>query len=398
MAKKTRHSQNLSPENHPDTVFAHYCRMVENKQLEEDEAQLRAIKNLDFLNQDLATRKLANKKSSLGWLFGARNSAWKDVQGLYIWGSVGRGKTMLMDLFYETSLIRRKKRVHFHEFMDDIHKRIHQHRQNAKKNQKTKRDKASTDDPIIPVANQICEEVRLLCFDEFTVRDITDAMIMRRLFTHLFMHNVVIVATSNVAPDDLYQDGLRRGDFLSFINVLKKNTTVLELNARTDFRLEKTGQHSVFLYPLDLRTLQKIDQIWQNLTKNQKPAPTLIKNKGREIMVKQATNQIARFSFEDLCEKPLGASDYLKVAEQFKTIILDDIPRFQPEKRNEAKRFINLIDALYDARITLFASAEAAPEALNNGLNNVEAFEFDRTVSRLIEMQSDSYLKVNMNE
>lgn len=376
----------IPQESHQDTVLQRYRTMIEDGVLGEDVAQLAVIESLDSLNSDLAERKLANKKSSLGWLFGARSSAWHSVLGIYIWGGVGRGKTMLMDIFFETSPIRRKKRVHFHEFMSDVHNRIHLHRQAVK------RGDTKQDDPIIPVANSIADDVRLLCFDEFTVRDVTDAMIMRRLFTHLFTRNVVIVATSNVDPDDLYQDGLQRDDFLPFITMLKEHVTVVRLDARTDFRLEKLGDQPVYSYPLDETARAKIDAAWQKLAGNKQTSPHSLTIKGRTIQVPRAALGAARFSFSDLCEKPLGAADYLKIAQSFHTVFIDDIPLLIGEKRNEAKRFINLIDALYDSRVKLVATAEKPPHELNASLKNVEAFEFDRTVSRLIEMQSDSYL------
>ncbi|MEM8794224.1 MAG: cell division protein ZapE [Pseudomonadota bacterium] len=363
-----------------------YRQMVTDGVLDEDNAQIRAAKALDSLNLDLAERKLANKKSSLGWLFSKRRSAWAEVSGLYIWGDVGRGKTMLMDLFFEHSPIRRKRRVHFHEFMGDVHNRIHAHRQ------KVRDGKAREDDPIGPVSDALADEVRLLCFDEFTVRDVADAMIMRRLFVNLFRHNVVVVATSNVDPDDLYKDGLRRGDFLPFIDLLKSRVDVLHLNARTDFRLEKLGDQPVYSYPLDLKAQNTMEKAWSAFTGNATPKATTLTVKGRTVDVPRAAAGAARFTFADLCEKPLGAADYLKIAQTFHTVFLDAIPVLTAETRNEAKRFITLIDALYDARVKLVATAEAAPTTLNSGLRDVEAFEFDRTVSRLIEMQSDEYL------
>ena len=369
-----------------DSVLNRYLKMIENGVLEKDPAQLAVVKSLDSLNADLAERKLANKKSSLGWLFSARASAWSTALGIYMWGGVGRGKTMLMDLFFEESPIRRKKRVHFHEFMSDVHNRIHLHRQALK------RGETKQDDPIIPVADAIADEVRLLCFDEFTVRDITDAMIMRRLFTHLFSRNVVIVATSNVNPDDLYKDGLQRDDFLPFIDILKERVTITQLDARTDFRLEKLGNQPVYSYPLGEESRSKIDAAWQALVGDQQAKPMTLTIKGRTIDVPRAALGAARFTFSNLCEKPLGAADYLKIAQTFHTLFIDDIPLLVGEKRNEAKRFINLIDALYDSRVKLVATAAKPPHELNVSLNNVEAFEFDRTVSRLIEMQSDSYL------
>jgi len=369
-----------------DSVLERYRTMIRDGALEEDPAQLVIVEHLERLNSDLAERKLANKKSSLGWLFGARNNSWHNVLGLYIWGDVGRGKTMLMDIFYEISPIRRKRRIHFHEFMGDVHNRIYNHRQALK------RGETKQDDPIIPVANAIADEVRLLCFDEFSVRDVADAMIMRRLFTQLFHRNVVVVATSNVDPDDLYKDGLQRNDFLPFIAMLKTRVTVLRLDARTDFRMEKLGNQPVYSYPLDDNSRRKIDAAWKALIGNQEARSSSLTVQGRTIPIPRTFLGAARFSFADLCEKPLGAGDYLKIAQTFHTVFLDRIPTFNAERRNEAKRFITLIDALYDSRVKLVATAQTSPQDLNAGLRQAEAFEFDRTVSRLIEMQSDTYL------
>lgn len=375
-----------SCETETDNVGGRYRRLVMDGVLEEDPAQLAVANALDVLNADLAERKLANKKSSLGWLFGARRSAWMAVCGLYIWGSVGRGKTMLMDMFFDASPIRRKKRVHFHEFMGDAHERIHAYRAALK------RGEVNGDDPIRPVADAIADEVRLLCFDEFTIRDIADAMIMRRLFTRLFERNVVIVATSNVDPDDLYQDGLRRADFLPFIELLKQNTRVLWLDARVDFRLEKLGNQPVYSQPLGAAADEIVDAAWVALVGASDISGVELNVKGRTVLVPRSALGVARFSFFDLCEQPLGASDYLKIAQTFHTVFIDNIPCLGAEKRNEAKRFINLIDTLYDSQVKLVVSAAALPQDLNVGLRHVEAFEFERTVSRLIEMQSDEYL------
>lgn len=370
----------------PSSILSKYRSLVAKGGLEEDAAQLIVIKRLDAINQDLAERKLANKSSSLGWLFSKRSSAWENVQGLYIWGSVGRGKTMLMDLFFEASNIRRKHRVHFHEFMADVHERIHAFRLAAK------RGEVSGDDPVVPVADQIADEVRLLCFDEFTVRDIADAMIMRRLFTQLFARHVVIIATSNVDPDDLYQDGLRRADFMPFIGLLKQNVGVVKLDARTDFRLEKLGNRPVYSHPLNEETAAQLAELWEDVTGGETAKPINLSVKGRNLEVEKTALGAAWFNFSQLCEQPLGASDYLKIAQSFHTVFLENIPTLAAEQRNEAKRFINLIDTLYDNGVKLVATAAASPEKLNSGLREVEAFEFDRTVSRLIEMQSDDYM------
>ena len=370
----------------PSSILTKYRQLVASGGLEEDVAQLAVIGRLDAVNQDLAERKLANKSSSLGWLFHKRKSAWTNVKGLYIWGSVGRGKTMLMDLFFDASNIRRKQRVHFHEFMADVHERIHAHREALK------RGEATSDDPIVPVANAIADEVRLLCFDEFTVRDIADAMIMRRLFTQLFTRQVVIIATSNVDPDDLYQDGLRRADFMPFIDLLKENVNVAKLDARTDFRLEKLGNKPVYSQPLNDASAAQFDELWKTIISGEQPQKLELTIKGRQVDVPMAALGAARFTFSELCEKPLGATDYLKIAQSFHTLFIEGIPNFTAEKRNEAKRFINLIDTLYDAGVKIVVTADGPPTELNAGLREVEAFEFDRTVSRLIEMQSDEYL------
>ncbi|MEO1066934.1 MAG: cell division protein ZapE, partial [Pseudomonadota bacterium] len=277
-----------------DTVLARYESLVSDGSLEADEAQIKTVRALDRLNVDLAERRLANKKSSLGWLFSKRKSAWSGALGLYVWGGVGRGKTMLMDWFFECSPIRRKKRVHFHEFMADVHERIHNYRERAK------RGEVSGDDPLGPVSDDIAKEVRLLCFDEFTVRDVADAAIMRRLFTGLFAHNVVIVATSNVAPKDLYKDGLRRGDFLPFIDLLKENVNIIELNARTDFRLEKLGDQPVYSHPLNTGAEHALDQAWRALIGNAAEKTVDLPMKGRVVHVPRAALGAARFTFSDL--------------------------------------------------------------------------------------------------
>ena len=369
-----------------ESVLKRYRALIESDAFSHDPAQLKVVEALDKLNKDLAERRLANKKSSLGWLFSKRKSAWTDVSGLYIWGGVGRGKTMLMDMFFETSSIRRKRRIHFHEFMADIHERIYHHRK------KVKAGEVKDVDPIGPVANDLADEVRLLCFDEFTVRDVADAMIMRRLFSALFEHDVVVVATSNVDPDDLYKDGLRRGDFIPFIELLKSRTQILHLDAKTDYRLDKLSGKPVFSHPLNEASHATLEETWSALVGQTSISSAELHVKGRIVKVPRTALGIARFTFADLCEAPLGASDYLKIAKSFHTILLENIPVLTAAKRNEAKRFITLVDALYDSNVKLIATAAAAPQDLNKSLRDVEAFEFDRTVSRLIEMQSEDYL------
>lgn len=368
-------------------VAARYEALVVSGEIESDPAQIDIVRKLDRLNDRLAAKQLVSKKSSLGWLFGKRERRPDPIKGLYIWGDVGRGKTMLMDLFFDHSPFRHKRRAHFHEFMADIHDRIFEHRQALK------RGEVSGDDPIPPVAAALAEEARLLCFDEFSVRDIADAMILGRLFTQFFQLGVTVVATSNVEPKNLYEDGLNRSLFLPFIDLLEQHVDVVCLDARTDFRLEKLSDNAVYMTPLTLETVKQMNTLWFKLTGSQGGKPEKLEHKGRWIEVPAVAAGTARFSFSDLCAKPLAASDYLKLVDAYHTIFIDSIPVMEQAQRNEAKRFINLIDTLYDHRIRLVVSAEAPPTDLYKGKTGAEVFEFDRTSSRLIEMQSSDYLE-----
>lgn len=366
---------------------ARYNALVAAGEITEDDAQLAAVRKLDELNSRLAEMRLASKKSALGWLFAKKkNQMWATVQGLYMWGGVGRGKTMLMDLFFEVTVIRRKRRAHFHEFMTDVHERIHAYRQALK------RGEVKGDDPIPPVANQIAEETRLLCFDEFSVTDIADAMILGRLFTRLFELGVVVVATSNVDPKDLYRDGLNRQLFLPFIDLLGQNVDIIELDSPTDYRLEKLAGAPVYVTPLGEEADRQVKDLWHKLTHGVKPHAEELENKGRKIPVQAVASGVARFSFDELCRQPLGASDYLRIAHAYSTIFVENVPVMEKAQRNEAKRFINLIDTLYDNGIKLVISADAEPNGLYRAPDGTEAFEFDRTTSRLIEMRSEAYL------
>ncbi|KQO68388.1 cell division protein ZapE [Methylobacterium sp. Leaf89] len=369
----------------PGPVSDRYEALVRTAAIERDPAQIHLVRALDRLVLELGRRKRARKGSALGWLFGRRDDAATTPKGLYIWGSVGRGKTMLMDLFHEAAP-EPKRRVHFHGFLADAHERIHAHRQALKAGT------AKGDDPIPVVADALADEATLLCFDEFTVTDIADAMILGRLFGALFKRGVTVVATSNVEPDRLYEGGLNRALFLPFVAELQERVEVLRLDSRTDFRLEKLGGASVYHVPADGTAAAALAAAFKGLTGKAKGRPATLRVKGHDVPVPEETGGVARFGFADLCAQPLGASDYMAVACAFHTVIVSDIPVMGPDNRNEAKRFITLVDTLYDAHVKLVASAAAEPQALYTATEGREAFEFDRTVSRLIEMRSSEYL------
>ena len=354
--------------------------------LQVDSAQMDVAKCLDRVLAALKRKQPAAKSSALGWLFASKKKTEAGIRGLYIHGSVGRGKTMLMDMFFQMAPCRKKRRAHFHEFMADVHNRIAAHRLKLK-NGETKQA-----DPMPPVAAALFEEAELLCFDEFTVTDIADAMILSRLFSELFARGCVLVATSNVEPDNLYNDGLNRGLFLPFVGLLKKHVEIVSLDSPTDYRMEKLNSQPVYLIPIDERTDMAMEASWTQALHGRKAQPTDIAMKGRAIHVPLAVDRMARFSFSDLCEKPLGAADFLVIAERFDTIFLDHIPLLGPEKRNQIKRFIILIDMLYDHGTRLYASAAGMPEDLLVERRGTEGFEFDRTASRLFEMRSAEYL------
>jgi cell division protein ZapE len=362
-----------------------YEALIVTKKVERDPAQERLLTQLTDLEARVAAHRSARRAQPLGWLFGS-NEQEGAAKGLYIHGDVGRGKTMMMDLFFEASPVVRKRRAHFHEFMADVHERVKEFRQRIK-------DGAIEDeDPIRLTAGQIAEESWLLCFDEFHVTDIADAMILGRLFTRMFELGVVVVATSNVAPDELYKDGLNRSLFLPFIATLERQMNVTRLSARTDFRLEKLEGQKVWHVPADDDAAAALDAAWRRLVGSASGVPQELSVKGRRLRVPRAAMGVARFFFHDLCEQPLGASDYLRIAHEFHTLLIDRIPVMGYEQRNAAKRFIILIDTLYDHAVKVVASAAAEPDALYRASDGFEVNEFKRTASRLIEMRSRSYL------
>ncbi|MCJ8520206.1 cell division protein ZapE [Pseudorhizobium tarimense] len=359
--------------------------LTESGRLTPDRAQLGVAAKLDRVLGDLRDRRPAKKKSALGWLFAKSGGRPEPVRGLYIHGSVGRGKTMLMEMFFKKAATDKKRRAHFHEFMADVHARVHDHRM------KLKNGETREADPIAPVAAAIFAEAELLCFDEFSVTDITDAMILSRLFNELFALGCTLVATSNVEPGDLYRDGLNRGLFLPFIEILQRHVETVTLDSPTDYRMEKLANLPVYITPLGPQADAAMEATWHQVTDGHRAEPAEVPRKGRVIRVPAATGRVARFGFADLCERPLAAADYLAIAERYDSILVERVPKLGPEKRNETKRFINLVDTFYDNAVRLYISAAAPPEDLLAERRGTEGFEFDRTVSRLFEMQSQDY-------
>ena len=360
----------------PATVLSRLDARIAAGEVQSDPAQRDAAVRLDALAHTLTHWQRARRWSLTG-LFGGSGPA--APRGLYIWGKVGRGKTMLMDLFHETVRFEPKRRIHFHEFMAEVHDRIG-----------AARDRVPGD-PIPAVAKEIAAATRLLCFDEFHVTDIADAMILGRLFTALFEQQVVVVATSNVPPSGLYANGLNRQLFEPFIALLADKAAPLELKSAKDFRLEKMTGQPLYFTPLDRTAAQAVRAAFTRISGVGKGTPQFIEVKGRNVRVPEAANGVALFDFADLCMQPLGALDYLHIAHAFHTLVITNVPRLNRDRRAEARRFITLIDTLYDAGVGLVVSADAEPDGIYP--KGDEAFLFERTASRLIEMRSAAYLQ-----
>ncbi|MBZ0128495.1 MAG: AFG1 family ATPase [Rhodobacteraceae bacterium] len=347
-----------------------YNTLIARSDFFHDAAQMAAVEKLEELRLWLESRA-TTRKGLFSGLLGRRA---EDVpHGLYLWGGVGAGKSMLMDLFFEATNIQRKRRVHFHAFMQEVHAGLHEARATGH------------DDPIAPVAEGIAEQARLLCFDEMQITDITDAMIVGRLFEKLMAAGTSIVTTSNRAPDDLYRNGLNRQLFLPFIELIKARMVVHHLFTDVDYRQDRLRGRQTWFTPADATARAALDDIWNSLTEGVE-APLALKVGSRKVTLPRFHNGAARSTFAELCDRPLGPADFLALTEAVRVLVIDDIPRLSRARNNEARRFVTLIDAAYEAGTRLFCSAEAEPEELY--ATGPGAFEFERTASRLREMQS----------
>jgi cell division protein ZapE len=350
------------------TMTDAYQARIDAGQLEPDAAQEAVLPQFDRIAAALQVAAPTGLKG----LFAKKPDP---VKGLYLWGGVGRGKSMLMDMFHD---VVGGQRVHFHAFMQDVQARLHKARQ------------TEVEDALVPVADEIGDGLRLLCLDEMQISDITDAMIVGRLFDLLTSKSVIVVTTSNRIPDDLYKDGLNRDLFLPFIGLIKSQMVVHELASPRDYRQDRLAGEQVYFHPADATARTALDAIWNDLSGGQQGPLDLIVNK-RTVNLPNFSNGVARASFYDLCGQPLGPADFLALADAVRVLILDDIPRLSSENYNQARRFVTLIDALYEAGVKLIASAADVPERLY--IEGAGSFEFERTASRLREMQAAAWGK-----
>jgi cell division protein ZapE len=346
-----------------------------------DPVQELAVEKLEILHHRLIDYRPGGNGGLLSFLGLAKKQP--APEGLYLYGGVGRGKSMLMDLFFDAAPVEHKRRVHFHAFMLEVHKRINRWRAKTVEDREAK-------DPIPPLAAKLAEEAWLLCFDEFEVRDVADAMILGRLFERLFDMGVVVVATSNRPPDDLYAGGLNRQLFLPTIALLKTRLDVLHLDGERDYRLDRLKGQRTYFVPHSAAAAAELDAAFLRLTDQPMGEPATLAVMGRSVPIREAAKGVARASFGELCEAALGPADYLALAAEYHTLILSDVPALTPARRNEARRLVMLIDVLYEHRVKLVVSAAAVPDALYPAGDG--SFEFARTASRLIEMQSADYI------
>ena len=366
-------------------LLGRYHQLVENGELRPDPEQLAAAQRLGNLQHQL------ERYEPLGMVDRMLGRKAESPRGIYLWGGVGRGKSMLMDLFHHCLAIPEKRRAHFHAFMIEVHALLREARQ------------SESGDPIPPVAAKIAANLRVLAFDEMVVNNSADAMIMSRLFTALIRdHGLVVITTSNRAPGALYKDGLNREHFLPFIALIEHDLDVMALNGPHDYRLERLAGIDTWHTPLGDAATAQVREAFFRLTdyppedSANVPSAELQLGGGRTLHVPKSLKGVAVFSFRKLCGEARGAADYLAVAQTYHTVILVGIPEMGPDNRNEAARFVTLIDALYENKVKLFATAAAEPEALYRAGDG--AFEFERTASRLMEMRSEDYLAAGHGE
>ena len=357
-------------------------RLVADGTIRHDPAQALAVEKLETLHRRIENWNQAPRGLLERLGFAKREPA---PEGLYVYGDVGRGKSMLMDLFFTGAPLEPKRRVHFHAFMQEVHGALNAERKALKAG-----PARGDNDPIPPVAARIAEGARLLCFDEFQVLDVADAMILGRLFTEFFRRDVIVVATSNRAPRDLYAGGLNRQLFLPFIDLIEDRLDLLHLEGPVDHRLARLAGRPVYHAPLGPPAAAALDQAWDDLTDGATGGPVTLRVHERDLVLGPAARGVLRASFADLCARALGPADYLALARRFHTLILADVPFLSPDKRNEARRFVTLVDALYEASTRLIASAAAEPDMLYPAGDG--SFEFQRTASRLMEMRSADWV------
>lgn len=358
-------------------IAAAYDRLIAEGRLEADPSQRPVVEALARVERELSRKRRPR-------LFGTP----EPVRGLYLHGPPGRGKSLLMDLFCANVAVQPKRRAHFHAFMAEVHGRIRVWRAGDAAERKAVFGTAKGDDPIRPLAELIARESRLLCFDELQVTDIADAMILGRLFEALFELGVVLVATSNRAPEDLYRDGINRQLFLPFIELIERRCRVVEIAGARDWRLERMRKAKAWFAPEERAAFEGL---WSDLKGEAGESPAELEVSGRRVELERTAGGLARATFDQLCDRPLGASDYLALAERFHTLFLEDVPRLSPERKEAARRFVTLVDALYEAGTRLVVLAEAGPDDLYR--EGIGAFEFERTASRLHEMRSADWLE-----
>ncbi len=368
----------------PQSPLSRYQQLIDQCEISADPEQKRLVLALQEMFRTVTqegyfTRSSGNFLSSII----NRKTSSNRLYGMYIYGGVGRGKSMIMDMFFDALPIRKKARIHFHVFMRQVHERIHELRREG--------DRL---DPLMIVANEIASASHVLCFDEFQVHDVADAMLLSRLFTELFDKGTVVIFTSNRPPADLYKDGIQRDLFIPFIHLIQKKLQIFEMQSEMDYRRRDLTQLAeTYKHPLGPGCKAFMDDVFGSLTHHARPVEQTIVVQGRELRFPHTCRDILRTSFNSLCAQALGASDYLEVVSVFRTILLEDIPILSPEKRNEAKRFVTLIDVMYEQHTTLICTADAPPEGLYPAGDG--HFEFERTVSRLVEMQTKAYLEAS---